>query len=130
LSLAHDGRADQALLYDAWPGFDQLSDHKRAVAGALVASLLKIGVAQALRDKGIDYSPGADFSASGIVAGFGFLEFSAEPKPENIPVVGSVVEATVAEILSGKFSDDELERAREPLASGYETSLKSDGYWL
>ncbi len=130
VALRHNGRPDQALVYDAWPGFDQISDHRRAAAGALVASLLKIGISQALRDKGIDYSPDGGFNASSIVAGFGYLEIAAEPKPENIPVVESIVDATVAEILAGKFSDDALARAREPLASAYETNLKANIYWL
>ena len=107
-----------------------MSDHKRAAAGALVGSLLQLGVQQTLRDRGIDYGAGAAFVPSTIVRGFGYLELASEPKPENIPVVQSVVAATIAEILGNKFSDDTLARAREPLASVYETNQKANSYWL
>jgi zinc protease len=126
----HAGRADQALIYFAWPAADVYANPRAARAAALAEQILATSLTQSLRDMGLTYGVGSGFEASEDVAGYGYLYVQVEAKPESLPAVQTMIEAETAKLAAGQFGDDLLTRAREPAIATRETQIKTNAYWV
>jgi zinc protease len=131
LRFTHEGRPDQAAAFVAWSAPDFYSSPRRARATAILRELMEVRLTEEFREaQGATYSPSVRSWNSGALPDFGYIAASAETPPDLVASFYKTVDKIVAELRSGAFSDDVLERAREPLEKSVETDRLSNGFWL
>lgn len=131
LRFTHEGRADQASAYVAWPAPDFYSNPRRARTISLLREVLEVRLTEEFREaQGATYSPSVGSWSSGALPGFGYVAASAETRPELVEGFFKTVDEIVKELKSGGLTDDVLARARSPLLKGVETDRLSNGFWL
>ena len=82
LEFTHEGRADQAVAYAAWPGPDFPSNPKQARTLVLLRDMIKVRLTDEFREKqGATYSPFASSWASANIRGFGYIAAGSETPP-------------------------------------------------
>lgn len=126
----HEGRADQASAYVAWPGPDFFSNPRRARTISLMREILKVRLTEEFREKqGATYSPSVSTWYSGALPDFGYIAASAETRPDLVEGFYATVNEIIAELKAGAFDDDVVDRARTPLIKSIETDRRSNGFW-
>lgn len=126
----HEGRADQASAYVAWPAPDFFSNTRRARTVSLVREIMKVRLTEEFREKqGATYSPSVSTWYSGAMPGFGYISASAETRPELVEGFYATVNEIIAELKAGTIDDDVISRARTPLIKSIETDRRSNGFW-
>jgi zinc protease len=130
IELRHEGRADQAGAFIAWPGPD-FADARKARAARLVGDILENRLVEIYREElGATYSPGAMSEASQNFAGYGYLAATVETKPADIAQFYATVAKIVAELREGRFTDDDVLRARTPVVDSLKNGEKANPYWI
>ncbi len=128
--FVHEGKADQASAYVAWPGPDFFSNPRRARTIALVREIMKVRLIEEFREnQGATYSPSASTWFSGALNDFGYVAASAETRPDLVEGFYKTVDEIVAELKAGSFGDDVIARARTPLIKSIETDRRSNSFW-
>jgi zinc protease len=117
-----------ALLY--WPTDDAFDVHRNRRLNVLAAVLndrLRIKVRQEI---GGTYSPHAASNSSEIFPGYGYIFASIDVDPGAAQKMSDLVVDLADEIAQNGVTDDELNRAREPLLTAIRESARDNGYWL
>ena len=128
--FTHEGAVDQALAYVAWRGTGLYPDTRRARTLSLLREILKVRLTEEFREaQGAAYSPSAGASFSYVFPSFGFISASSETRPELVEGFFRTLDEVVAEITSGKLTDDVIERARQPLVKALEKNRLGNGFW-
>jgi zinc protease len=131
LRFTHEGRADQASAYVAWPGPDFYSSPRRARTLGLLREVLEVRLTEEFREaQGATYSPSVGTWNSGALPDFGYIAASAETRPELVEGFFKTVDKIVTELKSGALTEDVLQRARAPLVKAVETDRQTNGFWL
>jgi zinc protease len=126
----HEGRADQASAYVAWPAPDFFSNARRARTISLIREIMKVRLTEEFREKqGATYSPSVSTWYSGALPDFGYIAASAETRPELVEGFYTTINEIIAELKGGTFDDDVIDRARTPLIKSIETDRRSNGFW-
>lgn len=127
----HNGRADQAIAYLAWPTDDFFADTRRARAAQVMADILKLRLTDELREKqGATYSPSVGFSASQTWSGYGYLAASEEAPPALMDGFFRDVAKIAADLRGAPVTADELARAKTPRLDALEKARATNEYWL
>ncbi|MDB5438186.1 MAG: peptidase, partial [Caulobacteraceae bacterium] len=127
----HTGRADQSTLLVAWKTGDFFSDINRARAMSVLGQVIELRLIDELRSRqGATYSPSAGSSASQIWPGWGNLSISMEVTPDRLDGVMASIDKIAADLAASPPTDDEMLRAKGPLAEGLEKSRQTNGYWV
>jgi zinc protease len=130
LRLTHEGRADQAGAFIAWPAVD-FSDARKARATRLARLILENRLVEEYREKlAATYSPQTDEELSQTFPGYGYIAATVETPPADIDRFFRTVEEITAELRDGRFDDDVIERARRPNVDALKTSERGNGYWV
>ena len=127
----HKGRADQAILFTAWPTTGYFEDPKGARANMLLAHVLNLRLTDEIREKqGAAYSPSADATYSLVLPGWGYISTVVEIPPGKIEGVTRDIEKIAADLAAAPPSADEMARARKPVLESIQQSRETNGYWL
>ncbi|MEO0882236.1 MAG: insulinase family protein [Pseudomonadota bacterium] len=130
IRLTHEGPADKALALTYWPttdGFDQKSAYTRD----LLRAIMRLKLTETLReDLGATYSPSASSSASNLFPGFGYIAAVSEVDPGDVDLVQDAVDQITQDMAEGGITEDELQRARQPILENIEESRERNGAWL
>lgn len=127
----HRGRADQAVLFTAWPTTGFFEDPRGARANRLLAEILSLRLTDELREKqGATYSPSADATQSLSIPGWGYISTVVEIPPDRIDAVTADIRRISADLVQSPPSADELARARKPTLEGVIQGRETNGYWL
>jgi zinc protease len=130
LKFTHEGRSDQAVAYAAWPAPDFFSSPRRARTIALLREIMKVRLVDEFREaQGATYSPSVGSWHSGALPDFGYISANAETKPDLVDGFYKTLDGIVAELKSGSFSDDVVDRARAPILKSIETDRRGNGFW-
>jgi len=128
--LTHEGRADQAGAFIAWPAVD-FSDARKARATRLARLILENRLVEEYREKlAATYSPQTDEELSQVFPGYGYVAATVETPPADIARFFKTVDDITAELREGRFDDDVIERARRPNVDSLKTSERGNGYWI
>ena len=130
LNFTHEGRADQAVAYAAWPGPDFASKPRLARTVVLMRDMIKVRLTDEFREKqGATYSPFVASWSSGSIAGFGYLAAGSETPPAQVDAFYATIDLIVKDLRNGKFEDDLIERARRPIIEAALKDRRTNAYW-
>jgi zinc protease len=109
------------------PGNDPM-EQERALAAT---DVLELDLRDILREElGQTYTVSVDLAQAPPQKGGGYVEVSFGAAPENIGKMTSRVFDEVAKFKKDGPSEDLLNKVKETARRNYETSLKTNGYWL
>ncbi|HET9161198.1 MAG TPA: insulinase family protein, partial [Caulobacteraceae bacterium] len=127
--LRHHGRADQGLVFVAWPtpGF---FDHDAALRLRLLQLIINDRLFDQVRSKeGKTYSPSGDVYSPEAFPGYGYLMVSIEAPPSETAAMLQTIDAVVSDLAAREVSADELERVRKPRIELWRRNLRTNDYW-
>ena len=131
IQLTHTGRADQAVAYLAWPTKDFFAAPQEQRAIRILELVFERRLVDQIRiAQGATYSPSADWDASLVFPGYGYVSADVEIPPEKIPGFFSDVSKIAADLRQNLITPDELERARKPRVEAIEKAQQTNEYWL
>jgi zinc protease len=129
--FTHTGDPSQAFAAIGWSTVGGSADIKLRRALALAGNIIQVRMFDRLREQeGATYSPSATHSASEAFPNWGILYAAAEVRPDRVPVFFRVAREVVAELAARPVQADEFARAQNPVVSGIERRLATNGYWL
>jgi zinc protease len=113
-----------------WPTDDAL-DVRRARRLHLLAAILSDRLRVKVREElGGSYSPQAENIGSDTFPGYGYMVANIDVDPASAEKISSLVVDLADELAQKGVTDDQLDRARQPLLTAYKESLRSNSYWL
>jgi zinc protease len=125
-----NGEPDQSYALTVWPTTDGI-DNTEELRLAMLRAVFRLKAIDLLREElGTTYSPSISRNNSEVFEGWGYHWAGVDVAPEDIPVVFEAVESIAAEIAAGGVSEDELQRARQPILEQVEENLERNSYWL
>ncbi|HZG07966.1 MAG TPA: insulinase family protein [Allosphingosinicella sp.] len=127
----HRGDANQAYAVAGWSTFGGLDRTRERRALSLAGNMVQVRLFEKLRDiEGATYSPSAGATASEVFPDWGIFYTAAEIRPERADLFFRMARETVADLAATPPAADEFERAINPVLSGLERRLKTNGYWI
>ncbi|MGZ8998553.1 MAG: M16 family metallopeptidase, partial [Allosphingosinicella sp.] len=129
--FTHQGDPNQAYAMIGWStigGRDRTRDRR---ALALAANMFQVRLFDRLREQeGATYSPSAAHNSSEAFANWGIFFAAAEVRPDSIPTFFRAAREIIADLAATPAAADEFERAQNPVITGIERRLATNGYWL
>jgi zinc protease len=117
-----------AVVY--WPTTDD-SDVRRTrrlnVLTSILADRLRVKVREEL---GGSYSPNARSFTSDTFPGYGYISASVDVEPAMAEKISATVVALANDLAEHGATEDELNRAKQPLLTAIRESVRDNGYWL
>ncbi len=127
----HRGDANQAAAVMAWPtggGVGELPESRQL---EILTSLFTNRLVDAMRERaGASYSPNVSTSWPIDLADGGRIMALAQLKPEDVPVFFSAADAIAKDLAANPPSEDELNRATEPLRQLVRRAMTGNTFWL
>jgi zinc protease len=125
-----DSEIPKAAVRLYWPT-DDARDIRRNrrlhLLGAILTDRLRVKVREEL---GGSYGPQAHNDGSDIFPGYGYMTASIDVAPAEAEKISNLVVDLADELAQKGVTDDQLERARQPLLTAFKESLRSNNYWL
>ncbi|MDB6152590.1 MAG: peptidase domain protein [Chthoniobacteraceae bacterium] len=113
-----------------WPTTDSM-DVKRGRRLNMLAAVFNDRLRVKVREEiGGTYSPNAYSSSSETFPGYGYIMASIDVDPAMAGKISDLVITLADELASNGVTEDELNRARQPLLTSMKDSLRSNAYWL
>jgi zinc protease len=94
---------------------------------AILTDRLRVKVREEI---GGSYSPQAENIGSDAFPGYGYMVASIDVAPATAEKISGLVVDLADELAQKGVTDDQLDRARQPLLTAYKESLRSNNYWL
>jgi zinc protease len=129
--FTHNGSPDQAFALIGWSTLGGTQNIASRRALAVAASVLQVRLFDRMReDEGATYAPSATAIGSDEFPQWGVFFAAAEIRPENADKFYRIARELVADLAAKPVAADEFARAQNPIVSGIERRIKSNGYWL
>ena len=129
--FTHEGDPNQAYALIGWStlgGRDRIRDRR---ALALAANMFEVRLFDRLREmEGATYSPSAASLTSESFPSWGIFYAAAEIRPERAPTFFRVAREIIADMAARPALADEFTRAQNPVITGIERRLATNGYWV
>jgi zinc protease len=131
VTFDHRGDANQAYAMLGWSTFGGVERMRERRALRLAGNMAQVRLFEKLRDvEGATYSPSAGASSSEVFPDWGIFYAAAEIRPERADLFFRLARETVADLAARPAEADEFARALNPVVSGIERQMKTNGYWL
>ena len=129
--FTHEGDQAQAYALIGWTTFGGTGRILERRALSLAANIFEVRLFERLREaEGATYAPNAASSTSEELPGWGIFYAAAEIRPESADTFFRIAREIIAEMAARPADDDEFARAHNPIVSGIERRLRTNGYWL
>ena len=79
---------------------------------------------------GATYSPRAGSNASDVFPGYGYFSANVDVDPPMAAKVAELVAAAADDLARNGVTEEELNRAKQPLLTAIQESMRTNGYWL
>ncbi|MGI8820445.1 MAG: M16 family metallopeptidase [Chthoniobacterales bacterium] len=125
-----DSEIPKGALTLYWPTDDALDVHRARrlnLLGSILNDRLRVKVREEL---GSTYSPHAASSPSDTFPGYGYMFASVDVDPAAAGKMADLVIGLADDLAQNGVNQDELNRARQPLLTALNESLRNNGYWL
>jgi zinc protease len=120
----------RAQLYVFWPTTDS-KDIALARRLNILADVLEDRIRLKLRDSlGGTYSPSTSHHASEVFTNYGFMMVQAGADPAETTKLLAAIRDVAETLRNGGITDDELERAKQPVLAKITETMRTNGYWL
>ncbi len=113
-----------------WPTTDGREIHRARRLNMLAEVLndrLRLKVREELGDA---YSPGAGSAASDTYPGYGYIQAGVAIDPPRARQVADIIVEIADELATSGVTEDELERAKQPVLTSLRESARTNQYWL
>jgi zinc protease len=130
LTLRVPTSTDKAMIIVAWPTDDfwEISRTRRLnVLAAVLGDRLRKEIREEL---GATYSPSVYNGSSQVDPGYGVLRSKMVVDPAQEELLRKKLKEAGARLASGTVSEDELERALEPILTSIRDMVRTNRYWL
>jgi len=116
------------LLY--WPTEDAFDEHRTRRLNVL-EHILNDRLRVKLREElGVTYSPRVENFASDTFPGYGYIVANIDVDPQSATRVSELAVDLADQLAQKGVTEDQLNRARQPMLTAIKDSLRSNGYWL
>ncbi|HLL31604.1 MAG TPA: insulinase family protein [Allosphingosinicella sp.] len=130
IRFTHQGDPAQAYAGLGWTTFGGPERRRERRALGIAANIAQARLMERLRDsEGASYSPSASVQSSYEFPEWGFLFAGSEIRPERADLFFRLAREIVADLAARPASADEWQRAINPVVTGIERRLKTNGYW-
>lgn len=121
---------DKAVVRSAWLT-DDFWDISRSRRLHVLAAILEDRLMQTVRERlGVSYSPFAGSMTSRAYDGFGMMVAQVVVQSSQIDTVRKEIDATAASLKTEPVGQEELDRAKRPLATSLKEAVRTNDYWL
>ncbi len=127
---AIDTQIPRSVVQVYWPGADGMDIHRARrldVLGDVLMDRLRVRVREQL---GSSYAPSVETEASDIFPGWGYFVATLSVDPAKAKEIQDVVIAVAAELCASGASQDELDRAKNPMLKAIGEQDRSNEYWM
>lgn len=130
-TLEHAGNPENAAVLRRFKTVDR-SDIKRSATLNVLADVMRLKVQAKIREElGAAYSPAVVNNQSRDIKDDGFIGFDTLTSPSQIPEVQQAYTDIIAELQTvGGITEDELQRALQPILANLASSEERNGFWL
>lgn len=129
-TFSYDSKIDKAVAMVTWKGHIEATDVQQLRRMNVLASIVRDRLRKKLREElGSTYSPSAGFSANMVFNTALFSTTSVATRDEVNTIQQHMLEIIDALTTEG-ISEDEFNRAIEPVKTQLSLSLRQNGYWL
>ncbi len=129
--FTHEGDPDQAYALIGWSTLGGVERTKERRALGLAANMFQVRLFDRLREEeGATYSPNAAHVGSEEFEHWGVFYAAAEIRPESAETFFRIAREIVADLAAHPALPDEFARAQNPVVSGIERRLATNGYWI
>lgn len=130
-TFTHSGDADQAEAVIGWSTLGGTDHVRERRALSFAANMFEARLFDRLREEeGATYSPNAASSASETFPDWGAFYAVAEIKPESTATFFRIARDIAADMATKPAGPDEFARVQNPIVSGIERALRTNGAWL
>jgi zinc protease len=120
----------RGVVFACWPTGD-MWDISRTRRLNLLADVIDDRLRVKIREGlGGAYSPSAQSTCSDTFTGYGYLLVYAGVEPAQAPAILAAVREIAESLRTHGVTDDELERAKQPVLTSIIESERKNGYWL
>lgn len=113
-----------------WPTEDS-SDIHRVRRLRVLSSIMSDRLRKVVREElAAAYSPRASSSNSDAYPGYGIFSVGVEVDPPEAETILATILRIARKLQADGVTEDELERAREPVLTAIRQSVRENGYWL
>jgi zinc protease len=113
-----------------WPTTDSLEIHRTrrlTVLSEVLTDRLRKKVREELGDA---YSPGAGNNSSDVYPGYGYMLANVTVDPPRATQIADIIVNIANDLAEKGVTDDELERAKQPILTMLRESSRTNQYWL
>ena len=129
--FTHQGDPDQAYAVIGWSTFGGTDRIQERRALGVAANMAQVRLFERLRDiEGASYSPRASSSGSESFPDWGIFYAASELRPERADLFYRLAREIVADLAARPAAPDEFERALNPILTGIDRRVRTNGYWL
>lgn len=129
--FTHQGDPDQAYAMIGWSTLGGRDRTRERRALALAANIFEVRLFDRLREaEGTTYSPNAAHLGSESFPSWGIFYAGAEIRPERADAFFRAAREIVADLAARPVAADEFARAQNPVVTGIERRLATNGYWI
>ena len=130
-TLVFNSKLKKALSLVIWQTkglTDDISESRRL---NLLGSILDDRMREKIREElGAAYSPSAGSTQSSAFPNIGYIQAYSPGKPDDTRKVGALIRDIAEDLSIDGVTEDELERAKQPVLTMLEQSSRSNSYWL
>jgi len=130
-AFTHQGDPSQAYAMIGWSTLGGAERIRERRALALAANMFETRLFDRLREEeGATYAPDASHLASDSFPDWGIFTASAEIRPASAATFFRIAREIVADLAARPAAADEFARGLNPVVSGIERRLATNGYWI
>ena len=120
---------ERGTVFVFWPTTDARDvkiSRRLNVLADVISDRLRVKIREGL---GGAYSPGVGNIGSDTFTGYGFTLVQIGVEPAQAPTILAAVKEIAEALRTGGVTDDELQRAKQPLLTQIVESARTNGYW-
>jgi zinc protease len=130
-TLTFDSTIPRGELVFVWPTTDAVEDiapsRSLDVLAAIILERLRIKIREQLGDT---YVPHATNFSNDTCRGFGYMHVQVTIDPAKAALLEQTITDIAADLVKSGVSDDELDRAKNPILASIRESARTNLYWI
>lgn len=125
-----NGQPDSGMANIYWRTTDSF-DMRRARALTMMSEVYSLKATERFREReGATYSPIVSGQSSSVFPDYGYLWVGLDVDRSEIERMYVIADELAAAMAAGEITEDEMQRARQPILERFSQNLESNGYWI